>query len=127
MYVEFYYFLERISRGGTLAVGIDAIITQILTQNRKKAGGGSGGNRTGKHPAPYNSVQTEVKGYATSTRNLSASRTYPNLSDADLALVPKTVTEGGKTLAVPTSDAQKIRIFDSVKAILNLANGCCKW
>lgn len=46
----------------------------------------------------YNSVQVDVKGYATSTRSLSASRTYPNLSDADLALVPKTVTEGGKTL-----------------------------
>lgn len=46
----------------------------------------------------YNSVQVEVKGYGTSTRNLSASRTYPNLSDADLSLVPKTVTEGGKTL-----------------------------
>lgn len=46
----------------------------------------------------YNSVQVEVKGYGTSTRNLSASRTYPNLSDADLSLVPKTVTEGGRTL-----------------------------
>lgn len=46
----------------------------------------------------YNSVQVEVKGYGTSTRNLSASRTYPNLSDADLSLIPKTVTEGGKTL-----------------------------
>lgn len=46
----------------------------------------------------YNSVQVEVKGYGTSTRSLSASRTYPNLSDADLSLVPKTVTEGGRTL-----------------------------
>lgn len=46
----------------------------------------------------YNSVQVDVKGYGTSTRSLSASRTYPNLSDADLSLVPKTVTEGGKTL-----------------------------
>ncbi len=46
----------------------------------------------------YNSVQVDIKGYGTSTRNLSASRTYPNLSDADLSLVPKTVTEGGKTL-----------------------------
>ena len=46
----------------------------------------------------YNSVQVEVKGYQTSTKNLSASRTYPNLSDADLSLVPKTVQEGGRTL-----------------------------
>lgn len=48
----------------------------------------------------YNSVQAEVKGYKTSTRNLSASRTYHNLSDADLSLVPKTVTEGGRTLTL---------------------------
>ncbi len=46
----------------------------------------------------YNSVQVEVKGYRTSTKNLSASRVYPNLSDADLSLVPKTVQEGGRTL-----------------------------
>ncbi len=46
----------------------------------------------------YNSVHAEVKGYKTSTRSLSASRTYPNLSDADLSLVPKTVQEGGRTL-----------------------------
>lgn len=53
---------------------------------------------TGVLKLDYNSVQAEVKGYKTSTRNLSASRTYPNLSDADLSLVPKTVTEGGRTL-----------------------------
>ena len=53
---------------------------------------------TGVLKLDYNSVQVEVKGYGTSTRNLSASRTYPNLSDADLSLVPKTVTEGGRTL-----------------------------
>ena len=46
----------------------------------------------------YNSVQAEVKGYKTSTRNLSATRTYPNLSDADLTMVPKTIQEGGRTL-----------------------------
>jgi len=46
----------------------------------------------------YNSVKAEAKGYKTTTRSLSASRTYPNLSDADLSLVPKTVTEGGRTL-----------------------------
>ncbi len=48
----------------------------------------------------YNSVKAEAKGYKTSTRSLSATRTYPNLSDADLSLVPKTVTEGGRTLTL---------------------------
>jgi len=46
----------------------------------------------------YNSVKAEAKGYKTTTRSISASRSYPNLSDADLSLVPKTVTEGGRTL-----------------------------
>ena len=48
----------------------------------------------------YNSVQVEVKGYGTSTRSLSASRTYPNLSDADSSLIPKTITDGGRTLTL---------------------------
>ena len=48
----------------------------------------------------HTSVEVSVKGYNTSTKNLSASRTYPNLSDADLSLVPKTVTENGKTLTL---------------------------
>ena len=34
----------------------------------------------------HTSVQVTTDGYATKTRNLSATRTYPNLSDADLAL-----------------------------------------
>ena len=55
---------------------------------------------TGTLVLDHTSVKVEVKGYKTSTRNLSASRTYPNLSDADLSLVPKTVTEGGRTLTL---------------------------
>ena len=48
----------------------------------------------------HTSVKVEVKGYTTKTSNLSATRTYPNLSDADLSLVPKTVQDGGKTLTL---------------------------
>lgn len=40
-----------------------------------------------------------------------------------LAVPGTSFTAGSETLAEPTSDAQKIRIFDSVKAILKLANG----
>jgi len=46
----------------------------------------------------YNSVKANSKGYKTKTRKLSATRTYSNLSNADLTLVPKTITDGGKTL-----------------------------
>ena len=46
----------------------------------------------------HTTVQVSVDGYATKTRPLSATRTYPNLSDADVSLVPKTITDGGNTL-----------------------------
>lgn len=55
---------------------------------------------TGTLILDHTSVKVEVKGYKTSTRNLSATRTYPSLSDADLELIPKTVTDGGKTLTL---------------------------
>ena len=48
----------------------------------------------------HTSVKVDVKGYQTSTKNLSATRTYPGLSDADLDLIPKTVTDNGNTLTL---------------------------
>ena len=48
----------------------------------------------------HTSVKVEVKGYTTKTNNLSATRTYANLSDADLSLVPKTIQDGGRTLTL---------------------------
>ena len=55
---------------------------------------------TGLLVLDHTSIEIAVKGYNTSTRNLSANRTYPNLSDADLSLIPKTVDENGKTLTL---------------------------
>ena len=48
----------------------------------------------------HSSVKVAVKGYKTSNKNISASRTYPNLSDADLDLIPKTIKENGNTLTL---------------------------
>ncbi len=55
---------------------------------------------TGVLRLDHTSVKVEVKGYQTSTRNLSATRAYPGLSDADLELIPKTITDGGRTLTL---------------------------
>lgn len=55
---------------------------------------------TGLLALDYTSVSVEAKGYKTSTKSLSATRTYPNLSDADLSLVPKTITDSGRTLTL---------------------------
>ena len=45
----------------------------------------------------HTSVQVTTDGYATKTRNLSATRTYPNLSDADLALIPSPSRTTGRS------------------------------
>lgn len=55
---------------------------------------------TGTLALDYTSVTVEAAGYATKTRTLSATRTYPNLSDADISLIPKTIEDGGKTLSL---------------------------
>ena len=57
---------------------------------------------TGVLKLDHTSVHVTVDGYKSSTKNHSATRTFPNLSDADLSLLPKTVTEGGKTLSLAT-------------------------
>ena len=71
---------------------------EILKQLDAEIEAETEGGYAGVLKLDYNSVQVEAKGYGTSTRSLSASRTYPNLSNADLSLVPKTVTEGGRML-----------------------------
>ena len=48
----------------------------------------------------HTSVQVTTDGYATKTNTLSASRSYPNLSEADVSLIPKSITDNGKTLTL---------------------------
>ena len=44
------------------------------------------------------SIKVETAGYGSSSRTVTATRSYPNLSDADTSLVPKTIEDGGRTL-----------------------------
>lgn len=46
------------------------------------------------------SIQVEASSYATSTRKVSATRSYPNLSEADVSLVPKSIEDSGRTLTL---------------------------
>lgn len=55
---------------------------------------------TGLLQLDHTTVKVAADGYATKSQALSASRTYPNLSDADLSLIPKTIEEKGKTLTL---------------------------
>lgn len=43
-------------------------------------------------------LKIESAGYGTSTKNVSTTRTYPNLDSADTQYIPKTAVENGKTL-----------------------------
>ena len=65
---------------------------------------------TGLLALDYTSVTVEAKGYKTSTKSLSATRTYPNLSDADLSLIPKTTTDNGKTLTLGAVEWAAVRM-----------------
>lgn len=55
---------------------------------------------TGALRLDHTSVQVAADGYATKTTALAATRTYPNLSDADLSLIPKTIQDKGKALTL---------------------------
>lgn len=45
-------------------------------------------------------VQVEPSGYASSTRQVSATRSYPDLAGQDTQYIPKTIQDGGRTLTL---------------------------
>ena len=48
----------------------------------------------------HKSVRVEASGYDTRSAPVSVTRLYPDLADADLSLIPKTIEDGGKTLTL---------------------------
>lgn len=46
------------------------------------------------------SIAVSPSGYGMSTRTVSATRSYPSLSDADISLLPKSIDEDGRTLTL---------------------------
>lgn len=55
---------------------------------------------TGILKPDYANISVEAAGYKTSSWTVSASRTYPNLSDADISLLPKSIEDSGRTLTL---------------------------
>jgi len=49
-------------------------------------------------------VQVEAAGYGSSTREVSATRSYPNLASQDTANIPKSIEENGRTLTLQDID-----------------------
>ena len=53
---------------------------------------------TGTLVLDTSSIKVEAAGYNTSTKTVTATRTYPILSDADISFVPKRITDNGRTM-----------------------------
>ena len=52
------------------------------------------------------SVRTDVSGYGSTSKSISATRSYPNLSNADTRYIPKTIEDNGNTLTLKNVDWQ---------------------
>ena len=55
---------------------------------------------TGTLSLRLDTVQVEVAGYGSSAKEVSATRTYPNLAGQDTQYIPKTIQDGGRTLTL---------------------------
>ena len=53
------------------------------------------------------SIKVEAKGYKSGNKTIQASRTYPNLLNADLAYIPKSITENGAELELADVNWQR--------------------
>ena len=53
------------------------------------------------------SIKVEAKGYKSGSKTVRASRTYPNLLNADLAYIPKSITENGTELELADVNWQR--------------------
>ena len=53
------------------------------------------------------SIKVEAKGYKSGSKTVRALRTYPNLLNADLAYIPKNITENGTELELADVNWQK--------------------
>lgn len=55
---------------------------------------------TGTLTLDMENIKVETAGYGSSSRTITATRSYPNLSDADTSLVPKAIEDNGRTLTL---------------------------
>lgn len=61
---------------------------------------------TGTLTLDASTITVEPAGYKTNSWTVTATRTYPNLSDMDMQYIPKTTTENGRTLSFVSVDWQ---------------------
>ena len=79
---------------------------------------------TGILKPDYTKITVEAAGYKNNSWTVSASRTYPNLSDADASLIPKTITDSGRTLTLANVDWQEAgEFYNAVASYTGTASG----
>ncbi len=61
---------------------------------------------TGTLNLKLDTVNVEVSGYGSTTKAVSVSRSYPNLSSQDTSYIPKEITDNGRTLELASIDWQ---------------------
>lgn len=61
---------------------------------------------TGTLSLKLDTVRVDVSGYGSSTKQVSATRSYPNLAGQDTQYIPKTIEDHGKTLTLQDIDWQ---------------------
>ena len=61
---------------------------------------------TGTLTLQLDTVQVEVAGYGSSTKEVQATRSYPNLAGQDKMYIPKTIEDNGRTLTLQSIDWQ---------------------
>ena len=61
---------------------------------------------TGTLTLQLDTVQVEVAGYGSSTKEVQATRSYPNLAGQDTQYIPKTIEHNGRTLTLQSIDWQ---------------------
>ena len=71
---------------------------------------------TGTLMPDYPGITVEAKGYQTSSRTVTATRSYPNLSDADTSLIPRTIQDSGRTLTLADVQWQEAGGFYNASA-----------
>ena len=72
-------------------------VLALLPQEREFV---TGDGLSGVLKLELSTVRVEVSGYGSSTRELSATRSYPNLTSQDTSNIPKSIEDGGNTLTL---------------------------
>ncbi len=75
-------------------------LDQILKQMKATIAVETEDGYTGDLHLVPESLAVDAAGYRNQSYTVRATRTYPNLSDADTALIPKTIEEKGRTLTL---------------------------